>query len=218
MDQMTKDAMLAQALANGIPIPPRAGDVSPDGLTDDERTQMNSMLVRALMGEAVEAPPAPPAIEGDTGPRLTMDDLRNAMSMEAMAATDPTNGMQALPPTAIDLEAPGTALDPYDNVGPYRSPANPQAGLEMALQQRTVPEGDFEDEMQGAAYPVTGPTDPAPVQEAPTYEVRSGDSLWAIAKRLTGDGNNWRKIYEMNRDVLGDNPDMIQVGQTLRLA
>jgi LysM repeat protein len=68
------------------------------------------------------------------------------------------------------------------------------------------------------------PTTPAPTPPAPatpatpaTYVVQSGDSLSVIAKRTLGDGNRWREIYDLNRDVLGTNPNLIHAGQTLRL-
>lgn len=48
-----------------------------------------------------------------------------------------------------------------------------------------------------------------------TYTVKSGDSLWAIAKMNLGSGSRWRDIYEANRGLIGDNPDVIQVGQEL---
>jgi nucleoid-associated protein YgaU len=49
-----------------------------------------------------------------------------------------------------------------------------------------------------------------------TYVVVKGDSLSKIAKREYGDAQEWRRIYEANRDVIQD-PDMIHPGQTLRL-
>jgi len=45
------------------------------------------------------------------------------------------------------------------------------------------------------------------------YFVVKGDSLWKIAKREYGDGRLWRKLYEDNRDVIGDDPNKIYVGQ-----
>lgn len=49
-----------------------------------------------------------------------------------------------------------------------------------------------------------------------SYTVQSGDSLSRIAKRLLGDGNRWREIYELNRDLL-KNPNLIYPGQVLKL-
>jgi len=50
-----------------------------------------------------------------------------------------------------------------------------------------------------------------------TYTVDRGDNLSAIAKQELGDANRWREIYELNKDVIGDNPDLIQPGMELKL-
>jgi nucleoid-associated protein YgaU len=49
-----------------------------------------------------------------------------------------------------------------------------------------------------------------------TYEVQAGDSLSKIAKREYGDANEWRRIYDANKDLLKD-PDKIFPGQKLRI-
>ena len=50
-----------------------------------------------------------------------------------------------------------------------------------------------------------------------TYTVDRGDNLSAIAQQELGDANRWREIYELNRDVIGNNPDLIQPGMELKL-
>jgi nucleoid-associated protein YgaU len=62
--------------------------------------------------------------------------------------------------------------------------------------------------------PVAEPEPAAPAEQS--YTVESGDTLWAIAERHYGDGNQWPRIFEANRDQL-DNPDLIQPGQVLRV-
>ena len=47
-----------------------------------------------------------------------------------------------------------------------------------------------------------------------TYTVKSGDTLSKIGQHH---GVAWREIYEANKDVIGDNPDKIFPGQTLRI-
>jgi nucleoid-associated protein YgaU len=47
-----------------------------------------------------------------------------------------------------------------------------------------------------------------------TYTVKSGDTLSEIGQQH---GVAWRVIYEANKDVIGDNPDKIRPGQTLRI-
>lgn len=48
-----------------------------------------------------------------------------------------------------------------------------------------------------------------------SYVVAEGDSLWKIAQRTYGDGDKWRSIYDVNRDAIGVNPNLIFPGQTL---
>ncbi len=55
------------------------------------------------------------------------------------------------------------------------------------------------------------------VQSGLTYKVASGDTLSKIAKRFYGNANDYKKIFEANRDQLND-PDMIKVGQELKLS
>jgi nucleoid-associated protein YgaU len=45
------------------------------------------------------------------------------------------------------------------------------------------------------------------------YTVVSGDSLWAIAQAFLGSGNRWPGIYQMNKDLIGSNPNLIYLGQ-----
>lgn len=47
-----------------------------------------------------------------------------------------------------------------------------------------------------------------------SYTVKSGDTLSKIGKHH---GVAWRDIHEANRDVIGDDPDKIFPGQTLRI-
>ncbi len=48
------------------------------------------------------------------------------------------------------------------------------------------------------------------------HEVVSGDTLSKIAKHYYGDPMKYPKIFEANRDQL-DNPDLIKVGQKLKI-
>lgn len=48
------------------------------------------------------------------------------------------------------------------------------------------------------------------------HEVVSGDTLSKIAKKYYGDPSLYTKIFEANKDQL-KNPDLIKVGQKLRI-
>jgi LysM repeat protein len=70
---------------------------------------------------------------------------------------------------------------------------------------------------------VEPPPDPAPAPEPEPepaaerfYEVVAGDTLSGIALKYYGSANKYMKIFEANRDIL-DNPDLIKVGQKLRI-
>ncbi len=49
-----------------------------------------------------------------------------------------------------------------------------------------------------------------------TYTVKGGDTLWAISERFYGDGSQWPRIHEANRDLIED-PDVIQPGWDLAI-
>lgn len=49
------------------------------------------------------------------------------------------------------------------------------------------------------------------------YTVRGGDFLIKIARRVYDDGNKWSLIYGVNTEVIGDDPDLIQIGDIFRI-
>lgn len=56
-----------------------------------------------------------------------------------------------------------------------------------------------------------------PVQSNPptTYTVADGDTLFAIAQRVYGDGNQWHRILAANQAALGNDPTQLPVGTAL---
>lgn len=46
------------------------------------------------------------------------------------------------------------------------------------------------------------------------YEVKKGDTLSKIAKRYN---MSWEKLYKLNKSIIGNNPNLIKLGQKLRL-
>lgn len=53
--------------------------------------------------------------------------------------------------------------------------------------------------------------------EPNTYTIRSGDSLWRIAKAQYGDETKWSIIYDANRATIGPDPARLKVGRSLRI-
>lgn len=48
-----------------------------------------------------------------------------------------------------------------------------------------------------------------------SYTVQPGDSLSLIAMKAYGDATKWEWIYDHNMKVIGDNPDLLQPGESL---
>ncbi len=97
-----------------------------------------------------------------------------------------------------------------DVVGPDPNLIHPGQVLTLPGKAAAAPEP--------APEPAPAPA-PAPPPAPPggQYTVVSGDSLSAIAQKTLGDGNRWRELYDLNRDVIGPNPGIIHPGQVLRL-
>ncbi|OLE78516.1 MAG: hypothetical protein AUG06_10565 [Actinobacteria bacterium 13_1_20CM_2_65_11] len=58
------------------------------------------------------------------------------------------------------------------------------------------------------------PTPPAPPV---LYTVQRGDTLSTIARDQLGDINKWQDLYRLNRSQIGNNPDLLYVGEVLTL-
>jgi LysM repeat protein len=72
-----------------------------------------------------------------------------------------------------------------------------------------------------AVAPPPGPRPPAEAPPAPAeaetiHVVVAGDTLGAIARKYYGKASLYMKIFEANKDILS-NPDLIKVGQKLRI-
>lgn len=49
------------------------------------------------------------------------------------------------------------------------------------------------------------------------HKVVSGENLSFISEKYYNTQANWRLIYEANQDVIGDNPNLIRIGQVLKI-
>ena len=84
---------------------------------------------------------------------------------------------------------------------------------DFAPKEYKMPNLDFSDTDTGKQAAAQAQTQTS----EKTHTVDSGESLWAIAEQELGDGSRWREIYDANKDVIGDNPDLIKPGQTLKI-
>ena len=74
------------------------------------------------------------------------------------------------------------------------------------------PSADFSDVTSGASS-----TAPKAAGTERSYTVVKGDSLSKIAEHHYGDAGKWRAIYEANKSVIGENPNLIKPGQIFTL-
>jgi nucleoid-associated protein YgaU len=74
------------------------------------------------------------------------------------------------------------------------------------------PKADFSDVEGGSSSTAASPS----AGVGKSYTIKKGDSLSKIAKREYGDAQQWRRIYEANRDIIKD-PDLIYPGQVVRI-
>jgi nucleoid-associated protein YgaU len=49
------------------------------------------------------------------------------------------------------------------------------------------------------------------------YVVQPGDTLRSIALEQYGDAEQWQRIYQANRAMIGANPDALVAGSTLTI-
>ena len=68
-----------------------------------------------------------------------------------------------------------------------------------------------------AASPVSSPGPSSAEQGGQTHTVGEGDTLATIAQQYYEDSGQWRKIYEANKDAIGEDPDSIKIGQSLKI-
>lgn len=57
---------------------------------------------------------------------------------------------------------------------------------------------------------------PEPASDVQYYTIEKGDSLWKIAQEFYGNGNDYPKLFEANKEVIKD-PDLIYPGQKIRI-
>jgi len=127
-------------------------------------------------------------------------------------------------PTVVDKMTPDGDIPEEHQLGTLSKIILGGIGIAGATMAAKAVAGHFGKDDEAAApgdssapanIPAAG-TAPAPEAQARTYTVVSGDNLSKIAKHFYGNANDWPKIFDANRDKLS-NPDLINVGQVLRI-
>lgn len=91
--------------------------------------------------------------------------------------------------------------------------ANP--GLIEVGQELTIPKVPLRVTTAVASAQVTEDTQ-NPISGS-SYTVVRGDTLWDISVRAYQDGYSWPQIYQANKELIGVNPGIIEIGQVLSI-
>lgn len=135
----------------------------------------------------------------------------------------------APPPTPTRVPHPGPTWPATSNPNRPTTPAAPGSDIEGPSGVPTRGTATTAPPQRPAAHPTT--THPAPPRRGEPdtsasahIQVRTGDALWLLAAHRLGAGASehaitqyWPRIFAANRAVIGDDPDLIQPGQQLRL-
>jgi uncharacterized protein YidB (DUF937 family) len=163
---------------------------------------------------------------------IAPDDLSRALSgsplsglTKGLAAAAGAAALAKLLPALIDRLTPEGRVPARERVGQMTTEilrggdpfAQRREGTTMASSsgKGERPRPDFSDVQAGSSSTAAAPSPKAKAEER-TYTVVAGDSLSKISKRFYGNANQWRRIFEANRDQIKD-PDLIHPGQVLRI-
>ena len=152
------------------------------------------------------------------------------------AVTEPTPPVNSLLKTTVGLEASASdelILYTWKQGDSFKSLARTYYGSELQVALlRGANEGVDDTKLAVGArvfVPVRLASESVPVvktgEQGKTtstwtgglYTVQKGDVLGTISKTVYGSTKHWRRIYDANRDVIGDDPNRLKLGMQLRI-
>lgn len=188
-----------------------------DGLSRRFQSAGLGDVISSWIGTGANKPVEPSALDR----ALRGSPLEALTSRAGLGGVAGAAALAVLLPKLIDKLTPNGQVPPADRLREMatqaessdrlRGPA-PFAQAAESGSGGSKPKADFSKVRSGASS--TAPP-PAPAQEQ-TYTVAKGDSLSKISKKVYGDANQWKRIFEANRDQI-ENPDLIHPGQVLRI-
>lgn len=171
-------------------------------------SQAKATTAPASNATATVASPALPAQQGDT---VSLSNQATAVPTAVPAANNAAVATANAAPTA-NATATTAAAPP--------SPEEMKKELAALKQQLDSINQQIEQLMKAMdaqpAQPTSKP-DPKPAANGGSYKVQTGDYLWKIAKEKLGDAKRWPEIYELNKDAIGSNPNLIYPGLVLKM-
>lgn len=154
----------------------------------------------------------PPSLALPTGQRATLQPLPQPQAQGPAMAQDGYARQNVASVGPADVQALRQQL-----MAVHQDLANLQRELQVMLQSLPAPA----PQGPGPAEVVPSGPQVATVPGQPSAQgevvVAAGDFLWKLAEQHLGDAARWPELYQLNRDAIGDNPNLLQPGQRLRL-
>lgn len=163
---------------------------------------------------ATVASPALPAQQGDTVSLSNQATAVPATNTAAVpAANTPVATANAVPTANAATATPAAPPSPEEMKKELAALKQQLDSINQQIEQLMK----AMDAQPASATPATTPTAPKPAATGGSYKVQTGDYLWKIAKEKLGDAKRWPEIYELNKDAIGSNPNLIYPGMTLKM-
>jgi nucleoid-associated protein YgaU len=123
-------------------------------------------------------------------------------------------GLPVLPAAAPVAAAPQVVYAHYGTPGTTTTAGGPTTPVAAAPAAAAAPATPPKPAAPKPAEPKKAEPKEDPKPEPKKVTVKSGDSLSKIA---AAHGTTWQKLYELNKGLVGGNPNLIRPGQELKL-
>ena len=216
-----------QALMTETPVVPGTGHSAPGPAVAEPKPAAPTTptdpvdyqeIVRSPGGGITIYPP-PEALKPD---RIA-DKTANGSKIESRPVTPPpaiAAGRAHVVQANETLSSISAAAYGSANFWPAIVKANPNLDPNRMKVGATVVLPDVKDVKPGpaqAAAAKVGAAPAAPLNASTQYRVEPSDSLYKISVKLYGNSSMAGKIYDTNKQMIGDDPAKLKVGQVLKL-
>ena len=178
--------------------------------------ESSSTLAVLLPGDAgkparvLQQPTLPPEAQKPEGPKLALETAEYGTDKRLMLSghADPAARLNVYAGDRLIGTVTADSAGKWSLAAPHPEPAG---GVELRLDELAA-DGTVAHRI-AAPFEAIGAT---AVAKGGVYVVRSGNSLWMIARQLYGEGFRYTTIYSANRGQIRD-PNLIYPGQTFKL-
>lgn len=191
-DQMPQDRLVQELPSSVSYVSDDSGQLTPEGLPVTYRVQAGDStwkIAEAFYGN---------------GQNFVDIEVANGLEPEQMLEV----GQELLIPR-VPVRGQSTVVAQKQTATPRPDFMSDDATVSTATTEATEGQASQNQESQ--------PDEASDSSEYSQYIVQCGDSLWRIAEMHYNNGFEWTKIYNANKEEIGQNPDLIYPDQTFIL-